>query len=1243
MLTAATEQFTLHPTRGAQLLPFVRGLAKASTNLDIIEAQNRLQSGYDYSKPIRPATLSTVPGLGGKAVPIPLAYSTREKDEALVARAKEYAERQYTTAGAAVPSIALLPALGIEFAATGGLASGGKNLTEKGVTLALGRYAASPAGQATIKTAGWAGGAVARGTLGLPTRTAATATERQVEVQVLGKGEEGWATSLTKAWGDTIITAAAESAGEGLTRLPARIASKTKFGGRFITALQSAWMKATGGSKGAFVRELTKKGGFSNIIDELSEERLETLMRSVTGVDERDADMSPEAIYDRVVEGIKEDARNLGTEAIVLAVPGATQVVGGLGAAARASQRVKDIDTLRRLELSAPKVNEPIEATSPAPTTTPDSPAAVEQTVQVGQPPVPVGADPESSVTKAVNEPPLVPVEGTTPDTEAAPIQRSFRNSTLEETRQSAGLPPVVEADPAGTIQQQYDTAIEEGYGEVDTAVTNARKILEEGRMATDKETYGMSAATETLRQRINASAQAILDTPVGSEAYRRAEEAVDRDTQALDVLTRVGQATGTMWARIGHARQVVLNDNGDYVSLLARVKRATGKEITPEVRDRYLKKASEIQRRRAMAADGRRAEVQGRARKHMRKLSKLGKLAKMTEAEKDQQLQDLLSRELTEVTLTDIALNLASRESDPTIDRVVQRVREYLPNVSHEQIVDAFDQASRRQTRHTHGMEAVLKSLKRQFRKEKNKLTAIDDVLYWLKEGKLPDGTEASLEVDDQVVRDLEVTLQQVKELQRNSEPWLQRKLQKQIDYLTARLAAKDFTNKRQVQATAPSRATLELMYRAKMLDRQVGREVARLKSKQLHWVLRGIAEVTRDIQSIKSSYDDSGLLNQGGMIAWAHPIRAARTLPKALGAALSDKRAFEIEEEIQNRANAPLYSLYDIGLTEASDASQFGQREENFRGILAERIPGVKASNRMFATTLNILRADSFDALVGADAYALGTSHADLQAAADFVSMASGRGNVRGFESTVNAMNGIFWAPRRTISRFQMLATLGGQIEYQFRSKDGKKAGIHLRGSRQFRMAIAGEMARYLMGVSAAMLLAKYGLGADVELDPRSSDFLKLRFGNMRLDPLSGMSQTLVLLTRLNPFIMQKKTIDGKIEDLSAYDVDQTLQRFFHYKFTPALGISYSMLRGRTPFDGSWEWNLEGALWVAKESVVPITFEDVVQSAIDQGIPRAAIANTWGWLGMGVQIYGDNYTPHSDGPRRTYGVRSY
>lgn len=177
--------------------------------------------------------------------------------------------------------------------------------------------------------------------------------------------------------------------------------------------------------------------------------------------------------------------------------------------------------------------------------------------------------------------------------------------------------------------------------------------------------------------------------------------------------------------------------------------------------------------------------------------------------------------------------------------------------------------------------------------------------------------------------------------------------------------------------------------------------------------------------------------------------------------------------------------------------------QREEELGSKLAGQIPGlgagIKASNRAYNAFANKLRADAFDSLIAQNPQAK-TDLVLAKQLADFVNNASGRGRLPGkWEGAAAALNNALFSPRLMASRLQML----NPKNYIFTRPEVRKEYL------KSMMATAGTW------ISLAGL-AKAG-GAEVVMDPESSDFGKIKIGNTRMDPAGGFQQYLVLAARI------------------------------------------------------------------------------------------------------------------------------
>lgn len=346
-------------------------------------------------------------------------------------------------------------------------------------------------------------------------------------------------------------------------------------------------------------------------------------------------------------------------------------------------------------------------------------------------------------------------------------------------------------------------------------------------------------------------------------------------------------------------------------------------------------------------------------------------------------------------------------------------------------------------------------------------------------------------------------------------------------------------------------------------------------------------------------------------GLFSIGRPKMAAKALKDSLQAMVSEKKRFAIDREIQNRENAPLYQRAKLYL--AKDTGQtLTQQEEAYMGNWFKELPRwtvvgpfLRASERSYNTFLNKLRADTFDAAVKAYEIA-STDTKDLRALADVINTMTGRAKLPGkaLEQGAGALNTFLFAPRFLASRFK-LAT--GQPLW---SGTGK--------SRKFALE---QYARTLSGAALIYGLAKMA-GAEIETDPRSTDFGKIRFGNTRLDPLGGLSQITTFLTRVTTG--QRKNEKGKIEELrgdkkSGASMGSMIGSFLRTKLNPVTGAAVDLATGK---DVTGKPVTPGGL--AVRMTVPISFQDIADTMEQQGVPKGTAMWILSLFGMGLQTYG-------------------
>lgn len=292
-----------------------------------------------------------------------------------------------------------------------------------------------------------------------------------------------------------------------------------------------------------------------------------------------------------------------------------------------------------------------------------------------------------------------------------------------------------------------------------------------------------------------------------------------------------------------------------------------------------------------------------------------------------------------------------------------------------------------------------------------------------------------------------------------------------------------------------------------------------------------------------------------------------------------------------------------------------------------------GIEASNRAYTGGLTNLRYNVakqyIDSLGGIDAAAK-LSDEELKNLGEVVNTFTGSGGKAGgiTDRHITTLSSTLFAPRLWASRLNML----NPRFYQRLSGPARKKAL-------------ANMASFMGAATATVGLMEYAFGdkMDVELDPRSSDFLKMKFGNTRFDIFSGLQQNIVLAARLATG--QKKssttgemvTLGEGFGDPSRFDVGvDALQN----KFNPVLGLVSRYLQSGPDKDSDSpfirkdkfgeEYNL--GTEVAKMGA-PLGLMGAKETYDDTGdLTKSVLMSLPGFFGVGVQTYGDIPTKEGD-----------
>ena len=360
-------------------------------------------------------------------------------------------------------------------------------------------------------------------------------------------------------------------------------------------------------------------------------------------------------------------------------------------------------------------------------------------------------------------------------------------------------------------------------------------------------------------------------------------------------------------------------------------------------------------------------------------------------------------------------------------------------------------------------------------------------------------------------------------------------------------------------------------------------------------------IANIPR---SIMASYDLSAPFRQGVFLVGRPKGFAAATkeMFKSFG---SEKAYVNLLKGIKQRPSYKTMKESGLSLTEVG--TKLSAREEAFMSNWAEKIPiigrGVKMSARAHTGFLNKLRADVFDDIVKKGTSLGITDPKFLKDTAKFVNAATGRGGLGSLEKVAVPLNTVFFSPRLVSSRLSLVnPAFYAKLHPQAR-KEALKSLFTFAGTAS---TIAG--------------LAKMG-GADVGVDPRNADFMKIKTGNTRYDILGGFQQPIRLAAQLISGEVVSSTT-GKIitlgEGYKPLTRTEIATRFLEYKTSPIASFAIALARGQTAMGEKVDIPTE-----VMNRFVPMVMQDMADLYKEKGLEGIGMGSP-AMFGVGVQTYG-------------------
>lgn len=384
----------------------------------------------------------------------------------------------------------------------------------------------------------------------------------------------------------------------------------------------------------------------------------------------------------------------------------------------------------------------------------------------------------------------------------------------------------------------------------------------------------------------------------------------------------------------------------------------------------------------------------------------------------------------------------------------------------------------------------------------------------------------------------------------------------------------------------------------------------VSEILKKQARWkiVRENIIDLLNAPRALLASVDISGLLRQGGVLTARHPVLASRSLKPMLQALFSDANEALVDSIIRARPRFALGDKYGLYMApKAGEVSAIlASREEAFMSRFMSKVPFVRASNRAYVTGLNDLRSRVWESVLESwERAGMKINAQDYSDLARLINWASGRGTLpSAVAQKGGVLNTFLFSPRLIMSRLELPFAV---LPWVTKSKAA-------------RVEAWKTLASFVGAGSTILTMAKMSGAAEVELDPRSADFGKMKVGDTRLDIWTGYLQYIRFATQLA--IAERKTGGGRIQQLNRAEV---INRFVQTKMAPAVGLINDILKGESYLGEEMPpKNAKSLAGQAYNRMMPLAVQDFIDGIIQGGM-LGGIVSSAAFLGIGVVTYTD------------------
>lgn len=577
-------------------------------------------------------------------------------------------------------------------------------------------------------------------------------------------------------------------------------------------------------------------------------------------------------------------------------------------------------------------------------------------------------------------------------------------------------------------------------------------------------------------------------------------------------------------------------------------------------------------------------------------------------------------------LTINDLVNVVVSRGGVSDLAGATKKIAQIIDNdsITRETVRDSIIDATSRGPRDLTEGEKNIRAIRREAPEDKKLDTLIKEHDESVARGEEPTTKTKAKAITSDIIKKKRAIRNHQKKSLANSDKAKQKRVKKQIADMEAIIEKGDFAPKIKPKPTPKSKELETLEFKRDELRRKI-----RFNNESLRPVGR-VAKMYNSLglgRAFMTGLESSAVLRQGGAAMFAGRKAAFTSIVPSVQAAFSKKKAFQLEKRLREQTTAQQRAMADLKITESDSA--LTKQEEELQSTIIKYIPGLAGSARAYTTYLNYLRAGYFDAGVATLGKSGEMTLEEMKTWANWVNISTGRGRLPGdLERAAKSVNAAFFAARYVSSRFQGIAA--GPVVV---TKEAAHIGARIigkpelvGGSSRVRRQVAKEYLRTVAGLGLFYSLASLWFDddeMDIEWDPRSSDFGKLRFGNTRLDPMFGLSQTIVFVSRL----ASRSTKSAQTQNIhsltdgtfGAPEVKDIIFNFQRSKLAPIAGTVFTVVTD-SDFIGDKPTPLSVVM-----NFAPMTWADIFDASKEEGLDYKEVLGTMAFFGMGLQTYGE------------------